>query len=341
MKLKLFLSAVFFISLCSPTFADEADAGLRYINSRGRVRCGIPSNNHILAYKDENSALHGIAVEICRMISTAIFGRADRIKMVSLPESMTEKAIAQNKVDVMIGGQSYSASNEIAGRVSPIDVVYYDHLMFLAQDAEKATSMKDFSEKTVCLVKDDYDIKKLRSYNNHYKLNLQILPLGSFFRAKEALFLKRCQLLVGSSISLKSVLEDNTTVLSHLEILPEIIAIRPVYLFADKNNTTLRTILKWVMNAPKLAEEIGLNQENYQLNLGSKDPLITNLLGTDAKLWKSFGLKPTWVQTMLKEQGNYGEIFTRSLGKKSPFKLKRGENKLLKNNGLITSDPFL
>ena len=95
------------------------------------------------------------------------------------------------------------------------------------------------------------------------------------------------------------------------------------------------------MNAPKLAEEIGLNKENYELNLSSKDPVVSCLLGTDKKLWKEFGLEQDWVQIMLREQGNYGEIFEKALGEKSPFKLKREQNNLQKNGGLITSHPFL
>ena len=254
---------------------------------------------------------------------------------------MISKAFSEDKIDVMIGGMSYSASNEVSQRATPIDVVFYDRLMFMSRDAQNATSMKDFTETNICLAKDTDTVKKLRAFDQRNNLGFRILPLDSFFKAKGAFFLKRCDLLVGDYLSLKSVLKDSTTVISKLEILPETIAIRPVYLFADRENTSLRTILKWVMNAPKLAEEIGLNKENYELNLSSKDPVVSCLLGTDKKLWKEFGLEQNWVQIMLKEQGNYGEIFEKTLGEKSPFKLKREQNNLQKNGGFITSYPFL
>lgn len=340
MKLKLFLSAVFLILSCSPAFSFN-DAGLRYINTRGVIRCGISTDNKTLAYKEEESPLRGIAVEICRLISTAVFGRSDRIKIVALPESMISKAFSEDKIDVMIGGMSYSASNEVTQRAAPIDVIFYERLMFMSRDAQNATSMRDFAETNICLAQDPDTVKKLRAFDQRNNLNFKILPLDSFFKAKGAFFLKRCNLLVGEYLSLKSVLKDNTTVISKLEILPEVIAVRPVYLFADRENTSLRTILKWVMNAPKLAEEIGLNKENYELNLSSKDPVVSCLLGTDKKLWKEFGLEQDWVQIMLREQGNYGEIFEKALGEKSPFKLKREQNNLQKNGGLITSYPFL
>ncbi|MBP5399075.1 MAG: transporter substrate-binding domain-containing protein [Alphaproteobacteria bacterium] len=339
MKLKLFLSSLLITISAQSALAE--DAGLQYINTGGAVRCGIPTDNQFLAYKDENNNLKGIAVEICRIISTAVFGRSDRIKMLSLPETMVNDAISKNKIDVMIGGLAYSASNEISNRAAPIDVVYYDRLAFIAENAEQAKSMKDFTGEKVCLVKDTDDINRLLSYNNKYNLNLQMMPAQSFSKAKESFFLKRCRLLLGNYTTLKDLIANNPSSKISIELLPETVDIRPIYLFADRENPTLRSILKWIMNAPKLAEDLNINQTNYTESLNSKDPVIANLLGTHEKLWKSYGLESNWVQIMLRERGNYGEIFTSSLGEKSPFKLKRKHNKLKKDDGLITSFPFL
>lgn len=339
MKLKLFLSSLFILFSAQSALSD--DAGLHYINTGGAVRCGIPTNNQFLAYKDENNNLQGIGVEICRIISTAVFGRSDRIKMLSLPETMVNEAITKNKIDVMIGGLAYSASNEISNRASPIDVIYYDRLAFVARDAEKAKSMKAFQGEKVCLAQDSDDISRLLSYNQKYNLNLHIMPSPSFSKAKEAFFLKRCRLLLGNYTTLKDLIDNNPSSKISIELLPETIDIRPIYLFADRENPTLRSALKWILNAPKLAEDLGLSQNNYTASLSSKDPIIKTLLGCDEKLWKAYGLEPNWVQIMLRERGNYGEIFDSSLGEKSPFKITRKHNKLKKDNGLITPVPFL
>ena len=207
MKLKLFLSSLLITISAQSALAE--DAGLQYINTGGAVRCGIPTDNQFLAYKDENNNLKGIAVEICRIISTAVFGRSDRIKMLSLPETMVNDAISKNKIDVMIGGLAYSASNEISNRAAPIDVVYYDRLAFIAENAEQAKSMKDFTGEKVCLVKDPDDINRLLSYNNKYNLNLQMMPAQSFSKAKESFFLKRCRLLLGNYTTLKDLIANN------------------------------------------------------------------------------------------------------------------------------------
>ena len=275
------------------------------------------------------------------MLSTAIFGRSDRIRMVQVPQSMVSKSLATNKIDVMIGGLPYSATNEISSRAAPVAPVYYDHMTFLARDPGEAKSMQDFKGQKVCIVQDTDDINRLQAYNNHYQLDLQFAPYKNMAQVRENFLLQRCRLMVGNSMLLQDMLINTPAGLDGVEMLPEVIDERPFYLFVDKENTTLRTTVKWILNAVKLTEELGLTQENYSLNLGTKDPSMANLLGTDDKLWKSFKLEPTWVQTMLKERGNYGDIFEKSCGQNSAFKIKRGKNNLLKNGGLIFTEPFI
>ncbi len=339
MKLKLWLCCT--LLALSATAVQAADAGLHYINTRGVVRCGTPTDNKIFAYKDEEGQWQGISVEMCRIISTAVFGRSDRIKMVMVPETMVAKALATNKIDVMVGGMPYSATNESSTKAAPVDVIYYDRMVFLARDAQDAKSMAAFRGKKVCIVQDIDDLNRLQAYSDKYQLDLQVMSYPTASKARENFLLKRCPLFAGNSMLLQDMLLNTPSGMSGVEMLPETIDERPFYLFADKENTTLRSALKWIMNAMKLTEEIGLNQENYTLNLATKDPSTKNLLGTDEKLWSRFNLEPTWVQTMLKERGNYGEVFEKTFGSKSRFNIPRGKNNLLKNGGLMTSEIFL
>ena len=339
MKLKLCLLSILFSTLVGNAVA--ADAGLRYINTRGNVRCGTPNDNQIFAYKDEDGVWQGISVEVCRMISTAVFGRSDRIQMVQVPEVLVSKALATNKIDVMIGGLPYSATNEISTKAAPVDILYYDRLTFLSRAAGKAKSMKDFKGERVCIAQDPDDLKRLMSYSERYNLDLQPATYQTASSAKANFLLHRCRLLAGNYMLLQDMLVNTPSGLEDVEMLPETVDERAVYLYALKDNTTLRTILKWIINASKFAENVGLTQENYKLNLGSKNPEIMNLLCVDEKLWTRFKLEPTWVQIMLEERGNYGEIFDKAFGEKSRFKIKRGKNNLLRNGGLITSEPFL
>jgi len=53
-----------------------------------------------------------------------------------------------------------------------------------------------------------------------------------------------------------------------------------------------------------------------------------------------FGISNDFMVTVIRQVGNYGEIFDRNLGPDTPFKLGRGLNDLWTNGGLMYSPPF-
>ena len=124
-------------------------------------------------------------------------------------------------------------------------------------------------------------------------------------------------------------------------LLPESIAIKPMYAIVAKDNNTLRIIIKWIFNALKLAEEHCITSQNVKINIGTKDLSLQNLLGDNPALWTKFGLNPNWLRKSIEDFGNYGEIYERNLGADSPLAIERNENRLIKDNGLISVQPFL
>ncbi len=345
MKLKLWLSLAFAASAAASAFAatpkPTVNAGLHYIHTRGKIFCGTERGNKILSYRNKKGNWQGMDAELCKMISTAIFGRSDRIEMVPLAANQVSKAFYTNKIDVMIGGLPFSATTEMSTRAAPIDVWYYDRQVFLAHTVKGATSMEAYKGKKVCVVNNSDDLAKLEVYNNKYQLDFSLLTFPNIQRAKEAFLLNRCQLFTGNSMILRDIVVHSPAGVSDVEMLPETITVRPIYVYVDKDNTTLKSIAKWVMNAVKQAEETGLTSKNVNIHSGSTDPSTRNLLGLDEKLWGRFKLVPNWLQTYLKESGNYGEVFEKELGENSPFKIKRNQNNLLKDSGLMFSVPFI
>ena len=68
----------------------------------------------------------------------------------------------------------------------------------------------------------------------------------------------------------------------------------------------------------------------------SDSPEIKRLLGTEAetKIGVDLGLDNDWVVKIVKNVGNYGEIFERNIGTTSPLKIARGINALWTKGGL-------
>ena len=55
---------------------------------------------------------------------------------------------------------------------------------------------------------------------------------------------------------------------------------------------------------------------------------------------KGLGLKDDWAVQIIRQVGNYGEVFERNLGSGSALKIERGLNNLWNRGGLQYAPPF-
>jgi len=88
------------------------------------------------------------------------------------------------------------------------------------------------------------------------------------------------------------------------------------------------------------AEELGVGQANLDQALSNNNPAVQRLLGGAENLGKPLGLPRDWVVRILRQVGNYGEVFDANLGKHSPLKLERGLNALWTQGGLMYAPPL-
>ena len=57
-------------------------------------------------------------------------------------------------------------------------------------------------------------------------------------------------------------------------------------------------------------------------------------------LGSKLGLSKHWSYNIIKQVGNYEEIYERNVGEKTPLALKRGLNKLYTKGGLLYAPPL-
>ena len=100
-------------------------------------------------------------------------------------------------------------------------------------------------------------------------------------------------------------------------------------------------IVKWVIYGLIEAEERGITQANVsQWKTSSQDPGVQRILGVTEDVGKPLGLRRDWLVRVLQTTGNYGEIFDRNVGPRSPLGLPRGLNQLWNRGGLMYALPL-
>jgi general L-amino acid transport system substrate-binding protein len=99
-------------------------------------------------------------------------------------------------------------------------------------------------------------------------------------------------------------------------------------------------IVKWTVNCTILAEDLGVDSTNVDDMLGSDDPKILNMLGVEGDLGQAMGLNNDFCYQVIKQVGNYEEIYNLHLGPDTVFKVPRGLNSQWTEGGLLYSPPF-
>jgi general L-amino acid transport system substrate-binding protein len=88
------------------------------------------------------------------------------------------------------------------------------------------------------------------------------------------------------------------------------------------------------------AEDLGIDSKNVDEMLKSQSPEVQRFLGVTAGNGKALGLDEKWAYQIVKQVGNYGEVFERNVGVNTKLGIKRGLNAQWKDGGLMYAPPL-
>jgi general L-amino acid transport system substrate-binding protein len=107
-----------------------------------------------------------------------------------------------------------------------------------------------------------------------------------------------------------------------------------------QNDPNWIEIVRWVHFAMLNAEELGVGQRTLGEALRSQKPEVMRLVGATGDFGADLGLGDSWAANVIRAVGNYGEVFDRNLGVKSPLAIPRGLNQLWNAGGIQYAPPI-
>ena len=123
-------------------------------------------------------------------------------------------------------------------------------------------------------------------------------------------------------------------------ILPTVISKEPLGPAVRQGDDNWFDIVKWTLFALVNAEELGLTSANIDEMVNNPDTAIRKFVGREGIKGEGLGLKDDWAVQIVRQVGNYGEIFARNVGKDSPLQIDRGLNSLWNEGGLQYAPPM-
>ncbi len=333
--LKILLLTAFVVSIAFTAYSGT----LQDVKGRGELRCVSSTGVAGFAYPDSKGYWRGFDIDFCRATAAAVLGDKDKAKMISTTGKTRFTVLNSGEGDVLWRNTTITLSRDVNVKLTFVGVNYYDGQGFMAKKSLGVKSARDLDGASVCIQTGTTTELNLSDYFRTHKMKYEAVTVETNAEARTNYLAGRCDVYTTDASGLAATRSTFPNPKNHI-ILPEIISKEPLGPAVRQGDDQWADVVRWVLNAMITAEEKGITMANVDSMKNANDPEIKRLLGTEGNQGKELGLSRDWAYQIIKQVGNYGEVFERNIGVNTPVGLARGVNALWTEGGLQYSPPF-
>ncbi len=321
-------------------FAGVATAGtLEEVRARGQLIAGVNGGVFGFSMPNDKGVWEGLDVDTARAVAAAVLGDANKVKFVALTAVQRLPALQSKEIDVLCRNTTQTLTRETTNGLNFVQVNYYDGQGFLVPKALGVKSAKELDGATVCVLPGTTTELNAADFFRSNRMQWKPVVIEQTAELNKAFFAGRCDSLT-SDVSQLAAQRSVAPNPDDYIILPEVISKEPLAPVVRHGDDQWYDIVNWTMMALIQAEEFGITSKNIDQFLNSNNPGIQRFLGVDPGLGATLGLDNDWVVKIIRQVGNYGEIYERSVGPNTPLGLERGLNALWTDGGLMYASPL-
>jgi general L-amino acid transport system substrate-binding protein len=313
---------------------------LEAVRSRGFVRCGgnqaVPGFGYI---NPANNEFEGFDIDYCKAVAAAVFGDANNFEIRPTTAGERFPVLQSGEIDVLIRNTTWTLSRDTNLGADFAPTTFYDGQGMMVRKDMDITTLEGLAGGTICVQSGTTTEKNLADVFRARGINFTPVIFDDADRTREAYDQGQCDGFTTDKSGLVSqqILMGDPE--AHM-ILDETMSKEPLGPMIRHGDNNWGDIVTWTVFCTIEAEELGITSANVDSFLGGDDPVVQNLLGEVGDLGTYMGLNANWCYEVIKQVGNYAEIYDRNLGPNTPFNLPRGLNELWTNGGLLYSPPF-
>lgn len=317
----------------------QAGSTLDAVQKKGFVQCGISDGLPGFSYADAKGNYLGLDVDVCRAVAAAVFGDASKVKFSPLTAKERFTALQSGEVDILSRNSTWTSSRDAAMGISFTGVTYYDGQGFLVNKKLGVTSAKELDGATVCIQAGTTTELNLSDYFRANGLKYTPITYDTSDESAKSVEAGRCDVLTSDQSQLYAQ-RIKLAAPSEYVVLPEVISKEPLGPAVRQGDDEWFKIVRWTLFAMLNAEELGVDSQTVvDMAKTTKNPDIARLLGTEGEFGKDLKLPKDWAVQIVKQVGNYAEVFNRNVGAGSELKIDRGLNALWNKGGLQYAPP--
>jgi general L-amino acid transport system substrate-binding protein len=321
-------------------FTGVATAGtLDEVRAKGFIQAGVNGSVYGFSQPDAKGVWKGLDVDTARAIAAAVFGDASKVKFSALTAVQRLPALQSKEIDVLCRNTTQTLTRETVNGLNFAHVNYYDGQGFLVPKKLGVKSAMELEGATICVLPGTTTEMNAADFFRANNMQWKPVVIEQTAELSKAFFAGRCDCLT-SDVSQLAAHRSVALNPDDYIILPEIISKEPLCPVVRHGDDQWYDIVNWTVMALLEAEEMGINSGNVDGMLKSKDPKIMRFLGVTPGMGKALGLDEKWAYNIVKQVGNYDEIFERNVGKNTKLGLARGLNALWNQGGIMYPAAF-
>jgi general L-amino acid transport system substrate-binding protein len=218
-------------------------------------------------------------------------------------------------------------------------VNYYDGQGFLVRKSLGVSSARELNGATVCVEAGTTTELNLADFFRANGIRYDPVVFNSSAETVDAYLGGRCDAYTTDASGLYAQRLRASNPDDHA-VLPEVISKEPLGPAVRHGDNAWGDIVRWVHFAMLNAEEQGVNSTNVDdRRANDSNPVVKRLLGVEGGFGAMLGLDDDWAYSVIKQVGNYGELFSQNIGDASGLNIQRGLNALWTRGGLQYGHP--
>jgi general L-amino acid transport system substrate-binding protein len=301
------------------------------VRARGELLCGSGGEIPGFSMLDSTGIMRGLDADYCRAVAAATLGDAKKVKWVSVSAQTRFTALQSGEIDLLVRNTGWSLTRESSLGLEFAGVNFWDGTSVIVKTASGVKSVKQLGGATICVLPGTTTELDLADWARAEGIAYTPVLIGSLSEIRQAFLSGRCDGYTTDSSQIAGFRYMQGAKANELTILPEPIGVGPSGAMVRKGDDKWFDIVRWTHFSTVVAESLGVSSKNVDTFNDTKIPDIRRLLGMESNLGRSLGLDDTWAATIIRQVGNYGEMWERDI---TPLGLDRGRNALWTKGGL-------
>ena len=327
------------------TVAEATVSVLDSVKEAGTVRCGTRDALPGFAVTNDAGEHVGFDSDFCRVIAAAVLGDASAVDMVDLETADRFTALQSGAIDVLVRNTTWTATRDGSEAATFLQPTFYDGQGMMVAADSGISSLSDMNGAIVCVAKGTTTEGNAALESSRLGLGWEVRSFDETDLILEAFLAGQCDGWssdVSQLTGLRSAYPNGTDA---LVILGDVFSKEPLAPAVLDGDTAWAQAVNWAVLATIQAEEFGITSANVDsIRSSTADVGILRFLGAEvpgsdgaAVLDPNLSLPTDFAYQVVKQVGNYGEIFAKHL---TPLGLDRGLNSLWNEGGILYAPPY-